>query len=271
MITLDMIDDVINKLKENTRECINISVEPCNTLLVSTSKFGGIPYIPNDAGIPTDSTGTQLSLLAQINCSELPENKYYPTSGILQFWIGRDANLGLDDKKSYRVTYFDKIDESITSEDVLATYSIPNKDHTSPFKPESSSFKLQFSTGYSFITANDYQFEEKVLALINELYPDEQISDLYTDLEKESYIKLYSSFKNNSHSLGSYPSFIQWDPRSPEDNYNFTLLQVDSELNPESDAPEILWGDSGIANFFISVDDLKNLNFDNILFNWDCF
>ena len=271
MITLDMIDDVINKLKENTRECINISVEPCTTLLVSTSKFGGIPYIPNNARIPIDSTGTQLALLAQINCSELPENQYYPTSGILQFWIGRDANFGLDDKKSYRVTYFDKIDESITSEDVLATYSIPNEDHTSPFKPKSSSFKLQFSTGYSFITANDYQFEEKVLAAINELYPDEQISDLYTDLEKEAYTKLYSSFKNNSHSLGSYPSFIQWDPRSPEDNYNFTLLQVDSELNPESDAPEILWGDSGIANFFISVDDLKNRNFDNILFNWDCF
>ena len=271
MITLDMIDAVINKLKENTRECINISVEPCTTLLVSASKFGGIPYIPNDTRIPTDSTGTPLALLAQINCSELPENQYYPTSGILQFWIGRDANFGLDDKKSYRVTYFDKIDESITSEDVLATYSIPNEDHTSPFKPKSSSFKLQFSTGYSFITANDYQFEEKVLAAINELYPDEQISDLYTDLEKEAYIKLYSSFKNNSHSLGSYPSFIQWDPRSPEDNYNFTLLQVDSELNPESDAPEILWGDSGIADFFISVDDLKNRNFDNILFNWDCF
>ena len=39
MITLDMIDDVINKLKENTRECINISVEPCNTYLLALANL----------------------------------------------------------------------------------------------------------------------------------------------------------------------------------------------------------------------------------------
>lgn len=30
-----------------------------------------------------------------------------------------------------------------------------------------------------------------------------------------------------------------------------------------------MWGDFGVANFFISKDDLKNKNFTKILYNWD--
>lgn len=37
------------------------------------------------------------------------------------------------------------------------------------------------------------------------------------------------------------------------------------------DGYEIMWGDSGVGHFFIEEDDLKNLNFDNVLYTWDCF
>ena len=36
------------------------------------------------------------------------------------------------------------------------------------------------------------------------------------------------------------------------------------------DDSEIMWGDSGVCNFFISDEDLKALNFDRVLYNWDC-
>ena len=45
------------------------------------------------------------------------------------------------------------------------------------------------------------------------------------------------------------------------------LLQIDSEDNSEI---EILWGDSGIYNFFIKQSALKNLDFSNVLYRWDC-
>ena len=45
--------------------------------------------------------------------------------------------------------------------------------------------------------------------------------------------------------------------------YDTLLLQIDSE-------DDIMWGDSGIANFFISEEDLKNKNFEDMLYNWDC-
>ena len=33
----------------------------------------------------------------------------------------------------------------------------------------------------------------------------------------------------------------------------------------------IMWGDSGVCNFFINKDKLKNLDFSDVLYNWDCY
>ena len=45
------------------------------------------------------------------------------------------------------------------------------------------------------------------------------------------------------------------------------LLQLDSEDNNEI---EILWGDSGICNFFINQSALSQLDFSDVFYNWDC-
>ncbi len=47
------------------------------------------------------------------------------------------------------------------------------------------------------------------------------------------------------------------------------LLQVETDWSKGRDV-EIMWGDSGVGNFFISEENLKNLNFDDVLYNWDC-
>ena len=33
----------------------------------------------------------------------------------------------------------------------------------------------------------------------------------------------------------------------------------------------IMWGDCGGCNFFINKDKLKNLDFSDVLYNWDCY
>ena len=33
---------------------------------------------------------------------------------------------------------------------------------------------------------------------------------------------------------------------------------------------EIMWGDYGVANFFIHPDDLAKKDFPKVLYNWDC-
>ena len=42
-------------------------------------------------------------------------------------------------------------------------------------------------------------------------------------------------------------------------------MQIDSDLDND-----IMWGDMGIANFFITPEDLAAENFDNVLYTWDC-
>lgn len=67
------------------------------------------------------------------------------------------------------------------------------------------------------------------------------------------------------HKLLGYPSFTQSDPRyDTYAKYDTLLLQIDS------DGDDIMWGDCGVANFFINKEDLKNKDFSKILYNWDC-
>ena len=49
---------------------------------------------------------------------------------------------------------------------------------------------------------------------------------------------------------------------------NTLLFQLDSESGNE-EGVKIMIGNKGIINFFIDDDDLKNLDFDDVLYHWD--
>ena len=277
MITLEDINIVIEEIKKNnSRECINIVIEENNSLNLTDSKFGGLPYVSTDEDIPKDSNGNQLALLAQINCSDLPENTLYPKEGLLQFWISRNDDFGLDNKKDYCVKYIKNIENNITIENILNKYNLLNEENSeeySPFNKKNTSFALKFEKGISTITSTDFLFEDIALKTIHELFPDENIEDLYDDLERDVFNTLFKAFSGVDHAIGAYPTFTQWDPRNPEekDAYGITLLQVESYWNNDSNSSGIMWGDSGVANFFINKEKLEHLNFEDVLFNWDCF
>ena len=259
MITIEDINKVIEKIKnEHTKEYIGISISGDRGLNVSTSKFGGVPYIAQDAEVPVDAEGKQLALLAQINCTELPENDIYPKEGLVQFWISRDDSFGLFSKGTNVVKYIKDIDD--------------NADEHSPFQEKDASFSLTFNKGTSTITATDFLFEDVVKDAIHELFPDEQVADLYEDLDSEVYETLFKAFNGVQHAIGGYPTFVQWDPRDPDnkDAYDTMLLQIESEWDVNTKDNLIMWGDSGVANFFINKEKLANLDFEDTLFNWDC-
>ena len=276
MITLEDINIVIEEIKKNnSRECINIIIEENNSLNLTDSKFGGLPYISTDADTPKDSNDNQLALLSQINCSDLPENTLYPKEGLLQFWISRNDDFGLDNKKDYCVKYIKNIENNITIENILNKYNLLNEENSeeySPFNKKNTSFALKFEKGISTITSTDFLFEDIALKTIHELFPDENIEDLYDDLERDVFNTLFKAFNGVDHAIGAYPTFTQWDPRNPEekDTYGITLLQVESHWNNNPNNNEIMWGDSGVANFFINKEKLEHLNFEDVLFNWDC-
>ena len=73
---LDQVRTVMSLLNERDqsqaiRITTTVSPEP---LPVTSSKFGGVPYLPEGVDAPTNADGDPLGMIAQINCAELPDN-----------------------------------------------------------------------------------------------------------------------------------------------------------------------------------------------------
>ena len=148
------------------------------------------------------------------------------------FYTFDNENLPFNSKRQFAL-HFKKDTESISLEERAATQLFFEK------------WNEAFST---HITTIDEFFEE---------VPDDICEEINAYLLKEP----------TGHKIGGYPYFIEYDPREENAPHTFLLLQIDID-NIEGE--EICWGNlGGIANFFISSEDLDNCKFDNIFFHWE--
>ena len=85
----------------------------------------------------------------------------------------------------------------------------------------------------------------------------------------EEVLKVFYKYLSNGagHKIGGYPDFAQYDPREDDDFHDTLLLQIESEWNEQY---SVMFGDAGVANFFINREDLAHCKFDDVLYNWDC-
>lgn len=65
--------------------------------------------------------------------------------------------------------------------------------------------------------------------------------------------------------IAGYPYFTQYDPREGTEEFDTLLLQLDID-----DECGMMFGDSGVCNFFINSENLKNLDFSTVMYTWDC-
>jgi uncharacterized protein YwqG len=70
------------------------------------------------------------------------------------------------------------------------------------------------------------------------------------------------------HRLSGYPYFTQSDPRGDKKNIQDYILLF--QLDTDDAENDIMWGDSGVGNFFIHPEDLKKRDFSKVFYNWDC-
>lgn len=274
---------VLDILEKNKKPMIEISLSDEKPNLFQ-SKFGGVPYLPKDKEVPKNKENEQLTLLAQINIDELPENNIYPMEeGILQFWILNDDVLGLDYDTNlgdgYKIIYYKDIDKNVTEEEVLEKYK-PYKDEDSYF-PIEGEFSLSFKLTDGYFSDSNDDFREIVDREMKKFYDEnkEKYSNILKIYDKENqlnYWEIWDILEEDKeigeklfgagHKIGGFPDFTQSDIREVGD-YEILLLQIDSDRTEKN---EIMWGDCGIANFFIREKDLKELNFDKAIYNWDC-
>ena len=252
------------------RQVIHIQALPSANLSITDSKFGGYPYVPKNGHIPRDSEGNPFFMVAQINCEQLPENNIYPKKGLLQFWIiDGDDLFGMDlenpcSNAGKRILYFPELTESLSLDEVKLQYVL-TEEYT-PITPYKE-IALSFTRREEGITLSDINFDRLFTNLWNETFSDD-IKEIWNLPRETCQIIDKLLLKDpTGHKIGGYPYFTQVDPREENDPHTFLLLQIDTD---EVDNKEILWGDCGVANFFISPEDLAACQFGNVLYNWDC-
>ncbi len=277
-IDQDSLGIILKKVVKRTdKKVIRIKVHKGEEPILTASKFGGCPYWPNNLDYPVNSEGEKLVLLAQINMKDI-SNELFPKQGLLQFFISTDDLNGLDDENGYKVVYHSLIDDSITKDTVKAMgiRSAADLNDEEEYMPFYDCFPITFEEDCEYVSIDSDEFEEDFFkALKSEFgidvndYEIHGYSKMYSFIENKDYNYIAKVAKDNSgHKILGNPYFTQDDPREEDDEHNILLFQMDSEMGNED--VEIMWGDSGVGNFFISEEDLKNLNFENVLYTWDC-
>ncbi|RDY24295.1 DUF1963 domain-containing protein [Romboutsia maritimum] len=275
-VTLEKLEKILEKTERSTlKDVVHIKVSSEIPALFD-SKFGGIPYLPPDKELPIDKDGNKLKLLAQINFEQVPHLDIFPKEGILQFFIGTDDLYGLDfdnqtNQDGFKVIYHEFVDLSINEEDIkmrIEEYEVEDF----PFEEE---YKVEFNLSKEKISTDDYRFDEEgFIKEFNKEFPSIKVSELFElyDLYEDIYIELFENKYPNKHKIGGYPFFTQGDPRGYKEDlkrFDTLLLQIDSEY--QNTDVDIMWGDSGVCNFFINSQDLKNKDFSKVVYNWDCY
>ncbi len=258
---------------------------------VFDSKMGGVPYFPKSMKYPVvregEHKGKPLYFLAQLNFGTLPKIPGFPTEGILQFFAGCEGDdvYGMDFKdgqsqNGFRVIYHENIVKDASK--LYSEKDMPKfgKEVDLPFEGE---FLLTAEKAEPMaISVGDFRCDKIVTAAYNELF-DGNVVGMWgmgkgigiRDIDDELLSAFCASRDSLGTRMGGFPFFTQEDPRGWDEGYGkctVMLFQSDSENGGDNHdrVDEICWGDAGVANFFISPEDLAKRDFSRVIYNWDC-
>lgn len=254
---------------------------------VLDSKMGGTPYLPEGMKYPTvregKNKGKPLYFLAQLNFGRLPGIEGFPDKGILQFFAGcdydEDYSLGLNyddrcDQNGFRVIYHESVPEDVSG---VRLGKMPEFDEDDPYSPVKGELLLTADEpGKMPVSASDFRFEGAFVRAYNETAGASFESvwgkgGLY-EADADFCNAVFDARNLQGTRIGGYPFFMQGEPRERYPDHAVLLFQSDSEGAEVSGGWEeyVSWGDSGVANFFITPEDLAKRDFSNVLYNWDC-
>ncbi|MBR4224701.1 MAG: DUF1963 domain-containing protein [Oscillospiraceae bacterium] len=290
MTKLSVENDIFPRIAKElpAKECIKLSLERSDCSLWD-SKVGGTPYFPRDMEYPTDEVffvGEPLRFLAQLNFADLPHLDGFPEKGILQFFITAESDYGLPQAGTtnggYKVIYHPDV---ITDEELLCSSDdIPYTDDED--FPVKDTYLITGTIDKSLPSADDFRFEDIVLdalekasgirlgTLVDAFNNDRDGKVVKECLGGEDALERiweYGDAHEDRPSLiGGYPSFDQCDVRRDDlEDHTVLLFQLASVYDYDNDIM-IEWGDDGVADFFITKEDLDALDFSDVLFSWDC-
>ena len=231
------------------------------------SRLGGAPL---DASVPLDSTGAPMKLLAAIFCSEVRGVPDFPARGVLRFYVADNDVYGADFdhpcvQSDFRVLY---------DEDESAFDTALRDDPTvSDIFPIRHVLPVRLTPAVGSIRSGDYRFVECVNAALLKAGAEEKDMAELTEQECD-YIHEQNTYAG--HRIGGYPRFEQFDVRDDQpklQKYDTLLLQIVSHTAPDEQGRErelIMFGDEGGCQFFIPAEKLRQRDFSDVMYTWDC-
>lgn len=275
----DKIKRIVARMKEITAMiAYKLTIVEDSKPNIFDSKFGGVPYWDLTKDYPIDSEGKKMMLLAQINFTKAAlDDERLPKQGMLQFFFSAEDDVyGMDweepdSQKNFRVIYHEVIDTNVTQELVQALDIPIATSEDNEYTPVFKEVAVNITKTTTYLGTEDYHFDKVFAEVVKEIYGEDiQNQGFYSYLCEEDRDYLFDECSNDGHWILGYPYFTQSDPREyQEDNYYDALLfQMDSDMQNHEDY--VLWGDCGVANFFINAEALKNRDFSKVMYNWDC-
>ena len=245
-----------------------------NELKITDSKVMGLPYIPKGAEIPQTANGDKMMMITQINCDDLQGLADFPQKGILQFFVLNDEDglLGLDFdnqtvQDSFRVIYHEKIEEFYDENELKNIYN-PYNFEESYITNNNESYKMNFE-----LTSEKERFEDMFYDIFTTICKEKELKQTQEDWLYRKLVNFMQYSENYYSQCDGFAFFTQEDPREYNEEYkkfDTVLFQLNSEFDENTRNWKVCIGDAGVINFFINREKLKNKDFSEILYNWDC-
>lgn len=247
------------KIEASQREVLRAKIQPFSEAPLN-SRIGGMPFWPEGQEWPKGRRKQRLHFLAQLNFDQLPDFDPYPSKGMVQFFIDPDNDLlGMDysnrKKGDFVVLYHEDLQQEPTPKADCGR-SIEDFDGG----PVQEACDLHFETDTEYVPTTDRLFSWKLgvraYKLADQVEGEERMQEVLND---------YNLFTNAAGiKIGGYGSFTQNDIRYSQKytKYDYLLFQITSQ-------GPIQWGVKGSVHFFIPKQDLKALDFNQVLYTWD--
>ena len=151
-------------LRQSEMAFIHIDAIPASDVPVTSSKFGGRPYIPFGHSNPTGNKGDLMMLLAQLNFGEMSNLNSYPNTGLLQFFVdASDEQYGLDfddqtAQESFKIIYHE--DVSSDKADLSTPYWTYDMLLPDAYPPITAEHRLSFRLESECVGPNDSRFKQ---------------------------------------------------------------------------------------------------------------
>lgn len=265
-----LFNKIFEEVKKNQKPAVPFNLDTLVEDDILGSKIHGTPYWEKGIQIPKSKSGKPLQLMAQINLVKMPELPHFPRNGILQFFLCLEDTYGLNfnnpiDHKSNMVIYWPN-----PSMENYAKYPVTNYEESPASEPlsiEPKDIKMEVCG-----VADEYNFEKIFTSEVKQKFPQLSEDDFF------DYMAESDEANNCGSKMGGYAYFTQSDPRAYSNDALYNALGCKLEDNKEfvvllqldSDHESMMWGDCGVANWFILKEDLEKLDFTKVFYNWDC-